>query len=66
MKITLNGKDYDLERELTVSELLNHLDINQETVAVEVNLQIIKKADYHNYIIKHGDQVEIVSFVGGG
>ncbi len=66
MKIRLNGKEYELDRELSVKELLERLQIKPQTVAVEVNLNIVKKADYENYIIKEGDQVEVVSFVGGG
>ncbi len=66
MKIRLNGKEYELDRELSVTELLERLQIKPQTVAVEVNLNIVKKADYENYIIKEGDQVEVVSFVGGG
>ncbi|RMG73295.1 MAG: sulfur carrier protein ThiS [Nitrospirae bacterium] len=66
MKIRLNGREYELEKETTVEGLLKRLEINPKTVAVEVNLQIIKKADYGSYRIKEGDQVEVVSFVGGG
>jgi sulfur carrier protein len=35
-------------------------------VAVEVNLKIIRKADYVTQGIADGDSVEIVNFVGGG
>ncbi|MEK7237979.1 MAG: sulfur carrier protein ThiS, partial [Nitrospirota bacterium] len=34
--------------------------------AVEVNLKIIKKQDYQEQILKDGDSIEIVNFVGGG
>ncbi|NOX20879.1 MAG: sulfur carrier protein ThiS [Nitrospirae bacterium] len=66
MKIKLNGKEYELEREITVSDLLKKLDIHPQSVAVEVNLNIIKKQYYDKTFIKDGDHVEIVSFVGGG
>jgi sulfur carrier protein len=35
-------------------------------VAVEVNLSIVKKVNYKEHILKDGDSVEIVNFVGGG
>ena len=35
-------------------------------VAVEVNLIIVKKADYDKYALREGDLIEIVNFVGGG
>jgi sulfur carrier protein len=66
MKIRLNGEDYTVEQNCTVAGLLEKLDIHPQRVAVEVNLKIVKKSDYSSYIIKEGDVVEVVSFVGGG
>ncbi len=66
MKIRLNGEDYTVEQNCTVARLLEKLDIHPQRVAVEVNLKIVKKSDYSSYIIKEGDVVEVVSFVGGG
>jgi len=65
MKIRLNGQEYDTKA-TTVSELLKELDIHPGRVAVEVNLQIIKKTEYDSFILKEGDTVEVVHFVGGG
>lgn len=47
-------------------ELLNVLRIEPGQVAVEVNLSIIKKADYATFRLNDRDKVEIVNFVGGG
>jgi sulfur carrier protein len=57
MRFTVNGK---------IMELLNELLIEPGQVAVEVNLSIIKKADYSTFRLKDGDKVKIVNFVGGG
>lgn len=63
----MNGEQYNTEKkELTIDSLLNELGIIPERVAVEVNLEIIKKVDYKDYPLKDGDRVEIVYFVGGG
>jgi thiamine biosynthesis protein ThiS len=35
-------------------------------VAVEVNAEVVKKADYPTRALRPGDAVEIVAFVGGG
>jgi len=66
MKIVLNGQDFEIEKELTIQELLEKLSIRPERVAVEVNLEVIKKTMFHEHILKDGDRVEIVNFVGGG
>ena len=66
MTIKLNAEDYTVKRAKTVKELLAELDIQMERVAIELNLKVIKKADYHITQIQNGDSVEIVSYVGGG
>lgn len=66
MTITLNGDRHDLPRPMSVSALLQQLDIDARRVAVELNLAVVKKAAYDSSIIKDGDEVEIVNFVGGG
>jgi thiamine biosynthesis protein ThiS len=66
MKLRLNGEIKQIANSITVSGLLESLQIEPARVAVEVNLKIIKKADYLNHQLNEGDSVEIVSFVGGG
>ena len=66
MTITLNGDKRDLTAPVTVTELLTQLDIDARRVAVELNLAVVKKAEYDSSVIKDGDEVEIVNFVGGG
>ena len=66
MKLTVNGNQSEHSDALSVEELLNELDIEPGRVAVEVNLNIVKKANYQEHFLKDGDSVEIVNFVGGG
>ena len=65
MNIKLNGEDLQISCG-TIAELLTEMEIPRQGVAVEVNLKIIKKADYDSCPICEGDVVEIVNFVGGG
>ena len=64
--ITLNGDPFDISGPLTVSELLAKLEIDARRVAIEHNLVVIKRATFDEAIVREGDQVEIVNFVGGG
>jgi thiamine biosynthesis protein ThiS len=64
--ITLNGDPYELDGPLTVSELLARLAIDPRRVAVEHNLSILKRQAFSEAIVREGDTVEIVNFVGGG
>ena len=66
MTITLNGDRHELAAPISVSALLEQLDIDARRVAVELNLTVVKKAAYDSSVIKDGDEVEIVNFVGGG
>ena len=66
MTITLNGDPHQLPAPLSVSALLAQLEIDARRVAVELNLDVVKKAAYDSSVIKEGDEVEIVNFVGGG
>ena len=66
MKLKLNGTFSEHIEGATVTELLHSLKIRPEGVAVEVNLEIVKRQDYLKRNLKEGDSVEIVNFVGGG
>ena len=64
--ITLNGERFELDRPITVAGLLDRLEIDSRRVAVEQNLEIIRRQTYADVVLDEGDTVEIVNFVGGG
>ena len=66
MNITLNGEKREVPDGLTVRGLLEHLNIQGEKVAVERNLEIVKKASYGETMLQEGDSLEVVSFMAGG
>jgi len=66
VKIQLNGDPYELAGPMTIAALLAQLEIEPRRVAVEHNLDIVKRARYETTTINEGDAVEIVNFVGGG
>jgi sulfur carrier protein len=64
--IQLNGETYELPEPLTLDALLARLEIDGRRVAVEVNEHVVKKAAYAETLVREGDDVEVVNFVGGG
>ena len=66
MVITLNGERFELDRPLSVTDLLARLEIDPRRVAVEHNLNIIRRNTFPEVVVKDGDRIEIVNFVGGG
>lgn len=65
MQIHLNGELREISQK-TVLQLLEHLEIDPKRIAVELNTEILPKAQYTEKTIADGDRIEIVHFVGGG
>ena len=63
--VKINGELLDKDGK-TVTEMLADMDISSQRVAVELNEEIVPKAKYDETILKDGDKVEVVRFVGGG
>lgn len=50
----------------SVVDVIDEMNIDIRTIAVELNEEIVSKADYDKTTLKDGDVLEVVSFVGGG
>ncbi|WP_223596428.1 sulfur carrier protein ThiS [Neobacillus bataviensis] len=67
MKVLLNGEMVQLpEHVLFVSDVLNHYEIHDKVVVVEVNGEILTKLEHQSTRLADKDKIEIVHFVGGG
>ncbi len=66
MLISVNGEKREVPDGITVIGLLENLAIQHQRVAVELNEMIVKKDRYAETMIKEGDFVEVVAFMGGG
>jgi sulfur carrier protein len=66
MQVTVNGARQEVPEGATVRGLLEHLALATGPVAVEINRVIVPRARHESHVVKDGDTVEIVQFVGGG
>ncbi len=66
MEIMLNGKPRDVTDGITVQQLLEQLALQPARVAVQVNLDIIKRERYGEVTVKPGDVIEVLTFMAGG
>ncbi len=67
MLISVNGKETELEREVNITGLLKQGYVEmQEYVTVQVNDTIVQKNEYDGFIIKEGDIIEFLYYMGGG
>jgi sulfur carrier protein len=65
VQIIVNGEMETVEA-VTILRYLETIAIDPRRVAVELNLNILPKADYGQTLLSDGDRLEIVQFVGGG
>ena len=66
MRVELNGEPQELAEGTTLSTLIEQLSLAPERVAVELNREVVRRADWPAARLSDGDRVEIVHFVGGG
>jgi thiazole synthase len=64
--ILLNGEPKPLAKALTVQELIEQQGLDPRKIAVEVNCEVVPKAQHPERRLQAGDAVEIVTLVGGG
>ena len=65
MKITINGQEQTSEP-ITLAQLIEQLGMKQDRVAVELNRNIVPRAQWPETRLAEGDHLEVVHFVGGG
>lgn len=66
MRITVNGEPYELSEGSTVRTLIEALQLTGGPVAVERNGDVVVRSEHSTSVLREGDVIEIVHFVGGG
>lgn len=66
ISITVNGENVEIESEMSVEQLLDTVDVPPNYLAVEVNANVVPRETYGDMIVRSGDDVEVVTLVGGG
>ena len=64
--ITVNGKQIQLTSEMSVADYLEQNNYQINRIAVEMNEEILPKYSYSETMLKDGDRLDVVTFVGGG
>lgn len=66
MTIEVNGKPREIANGTSVASLLEALGVKQPHVAVELNLEVVPRAEHAATALRDGDRLEVVTLVGGG
>lgn len=65
IRVTVNGEEKRVPEGTTVAALVLSMNL-RGPVAVERNREIVVRAEHPNTTLSEGDELEVVSFVGGG
>jgi len=66
LSIRVNGEHRRVRAGMSLSELALELGLEPTKVAVERNLEIVPRSTLGQVRVEDGDELEIVTFVGGG
>ena len=66
MTLIVNGETREFDNSSTLQDIITNLQIENKVMAAAVNMNIVKKEDWSNFIPKNDDKIELLQFVGGG
>lgn len=66
IKILLNGETREAPAGIDLDHLLEFFSLPSQRVAIELNQNVIRRADWPRMVVGDGDKIEVVHFVGGG
>ena len=66
MQIRLNGVEREVEAGTTIAALIDTITTDRSRVAVERNRAIAPRATWDDAVVADGDEIEVVTLVGGG
>lgn len=62
----INGDTFKFGEQLTLLEVLQQLEIDEQRVIVEHNSKLIKQDAFASQVVSANDKLELLEFVGGG
>lgn len=64
--IKVNGENKSIPQNISILNLLESYKLNKDRVVIELNRNILKQSDFESTTLNENDELEIVTFVGGG
>ena len=66
VNLLVNGENVELPDNANIKDLIEHLDCQDQRIALEVNEAIIPKSAHEEFLLSDNDKIEIIKAVGGG
>lgn len=61
-----NDLTFELAKNSSLQDLLSMQQMNEQSLAVAVNQQVIPRAEWHNLVLNHGDKITVFQAIAGG
>jgi sulfur carrier protein len=66
IEITINGQTVSIPSAMSIQQVLDTVEVPPNYLAVEVNAQVVPREQYASHQVHAGDELELVTLVGGG
>jgi sulfur carrier protein len=66
LRIQVNGESQEVPDGSSLEDLIENLSLPRARIAIELNRNVARRAEWATTILAEGDRIEIVHFVGGG
>ncbi len=64
--LKVNGKEVEFKKGQTLLSFLEEKNLELGKIVVEYNAEIMAREKWGEVVLKDGDELEVISFVGGG
>ena len=67
MEILLNNRKDSIDRgEITLEDLIQYKNFTFKLLVTKVNGRLVRKGERHNFIVRDGDEVQVLHMISGG
>lgn len=66
MEIKVNGEMREMAEGSSMLDLIRSLGVEERVMASALNMEIVKQDAWCSTLLKEGDTIELLDFVGGG
>lgn len=66
MELIINGENKNFDDSFSLQQIITNLQIEDKVMAAAVNMEIVKKDNWKDFVPKNDDKIELLQFVGGG
>ncbi|OUR72584.1 thiamine biosynthesis protein ThiS [Arcobacter sp. 31_11_sub10_T18] len=66
MNLIVNGENKEFLANISLQEIITTLQIEDKVMAAAVNMEVVKKDQWGDFMPNDADKIELLQFVGGG